>query len=251
MILAAGVGSRLRSAGHECPKCLVPIADRPLIDHQLDALRAAGVREVCLVVGHLREQVRARVDRACRLIVNERFAETNSLVSLWHARHWVRGSFALLNCDVLAHPDVYRRVLTARGTALAYDSSSGDDDEHMKVRVRDGCVQAMGKTLAPSRTDGENVGILKFDASAVDPLFDEVERLVSSDGDRHWAPAAVDRLARRLPVHAVDVADLPWTEIDYPTDLDLAERDVWPLIRSQPCRQPAVDRLGDLTALAP
>jgi choline kinase len=247
VILAAGVGSRLASASDGGPKCLVPVGERPLIEHQLDVLHGAGVTSVCVVVGHRQGDIRSRVNHGCQFIENHRFAETNSLYSLWQVRDWIRGSFVLLNCDVLAHPDIYHRVMAVNGTALAYDSASGDEAEHMKVQVKDGHVTAMSKTLEPERTHGENVGILQFDASAVEPLFDEIERLVSQGGDGHWAPAAVAQLAQRLAVRAVDIADLPWTEIDFPEDLKTAERDVWPLIRAGRRVLPTVNGNGDGT----
>jgi choline kinase len=52
VVLAAGQGSRLRSRPPELPKGLVPVLGRPLIDYTLDALRAAGVSEVAVVLGH-------------------------------------------------------------------------------------------------------------------------------------------------------------------------------------------------------
>ena len=166
----------------------------------------------------------------CDFVVNGQYAETNSLHSLWLARRWVSGSFLLINGDVLAHPEIYRRVLMTDGNALAYDSSSGDDEEHMKVALEGNLVRSMGKTLPGEKVNGENVGILKFDAHAARLLFDEANRLVlAGDGDG-WACAAVDRLAKELPIQAVDAGDLPWIEIDFPEDLERARKVVSPVI---------------------
>ena len=61
MILAAGRGARLEPLSRTTPKALLPILDRPLVDRQLEALRACGVRSVTLVVRHLAEQLRAHL----------------------------------------------------------------------------------------------------------------------------------------------------------------------------------------------
>ena len=53
IILAAGMGTRLRPITMSLPKCLVPVNSKPILEHQLDALLLAGIREVVLVVGHL------------------------------------------------------------------------------------------------------------------------------------------------------------------------------------------------------
>lgn len=58
-MLAAGRGLRFEAVTRTLPKSLLPLLGRPLLAWQLDALRAAGVREVVLVVGHLRERIEA------------------------------------------------------------------------------------------------------------------------------------------------------------------------------------------------
>jgi len=201
-----------------------------MIHRQMDILSSLGVQRFFVVVGHEANDVCAALDDRCMPIVNEQFAQTNSLYSLWLALKQVRGSFMLLNSDVLAHPEVYRRVATGEGASLAYDSSSGDEDEHMKVRFDRGRLQEISKSLPTHRTDGENVGILRFDGLAGAELFAAADAIIQTGDIKCWAPAAVDRLAQRVVVRGVDVADLPWTEIDFPEDLEVARNTVWPAI---------------------
>ena len=59
IILAAGVGSRLRPLTNDRPKCLVTVGEKALVDHQIDALRSEGVDDIVLVVGCKADQVRA------------------------------------------------------------------------------------------------------------------------------------------------------------------------------------------------
>jgi mannose-1-phosphate guanylyltransferase len=59
IILAAGVGSRLRPLTDTCPKPMLPIAGRPLLARTLDWLRVCGVAEAALNLHHLPEVVRA------------------------------------------------------------------------------------------------------------------------------------------------------------------------------------------------
>ena len=61
VILAAGLGTRLRPLTDRTPKCLLPVAGRPLLDYWLDALAAAGVREVLVNTHALAQQVRAHI----------------------------------------------------------------------------------------------------------------------------------------------------------------------------------------------
>ena len=59
MILAAGRGERLRPLTDKLPKPLVPIAGKPLIEYHLEALAAAGFKEVVINQGHLGDQLPA------------------------------------------------------------------------------------------------------------------------------------------------------------------------------------------------
>ena len=136
----------------------------------------------------------------------------------------------LLNSDVLAHADIYQRVLTSPGTVLAYDSASGTDEEHMKVKVNGERLEKIRKELPPGEANGENVGLLKFSRASGPLLFAEVERLLAGGGEGLAAPSAVEALAGKMPVRCLDIAGLPWAEIDFPEDLRVAQEQVWPLI---------------------
>jgi len=57
IILAGGLGTRLRSAVPDRPKCLAPVGDRPFLDHQIEALLRAGVTDIVLSLGHGADQV--------------------------------------------------------------------------------------------------------------------------------------------------------------------------------------------------
>lgn len=66
LLLAAGVGSRLRPLTDSVPKCLVPIGGRPLLDYWFAALERCGIREVLVNTHHLPDLVRAYLDSGPR-----------------------------------------------------------------------------------------------------------------------------------------------------------------------------------------
>jgi D-glycero-alpha-D-manno-heptose 1-phosphate guanylyltransferase len=57
IVLAGGLGTRLRSAVADLPKCLAPVGPRSFLDIQIDALLAAGVNDIVLSLGHLADKV--------------------------------------------------------------------------------------------------------------------------------------------------------------------------------------------------
>ena len=198
VILAAGMGRRLNGVANGYPKCLVRVGGVPLLEWQLQMLRGVGIDRIAIVVGYHHEQIREFAGDRCEYIINSRYSSTNSLYSLWLARTWVDGPFVLINGDVFAHPLVYQRLSSVDGCALTFDGSSGDDEEHMKVTMRGKQVQGLGKDLSAADVDGENVGLLQFDTAGAKLLFEEADHLIGAGGEGSWAPAAVDKVVKRI-----------------------------------------------------
>ena len=236
LILAAGQGSRLREGR---PKCLVEVGGRPLIEHQLAALRRAGVDRVTVVVGHQALRVCQALPEDTQVVHNPVYAATNSLYSFWLAREHIEDDLVVLNCDVLFHPAIMRGVARWQGSALAYDRFSGDEPEHMKVAIRDGALDEMSKTLEAKRTRGENVGIIRLTADAAESAFAAAEGLILDGREREWLASAINRAAREHRIQCLDVAGLPWVEIDFPADLEHARSTVMPAIGEQAEPEPA------------
>jgi L-glutamine-phosphate cytidylyltransferase len=236
VILAAGSGTRLSGSDVVRPKCLAPFDGTPLIELQMRALRSCGVDDIVVVTGFESARVRHACGSGIRFVENPRFAETNSLFSLWLTRSLLATGFVVLNCDVLFHPAMLVDLITARheNALLVSYPQAGDPamgDEEMKVCVRRGRVVDIAKDLPLGRTDGENVGIVKFSAAGAARLVSILTRIVESGQMRDWAPRAFGEFAREEALYAIGTRGLPWTEIDTPEDYHHASHDVFPAIR--------------------
>lgn len=231
LILAAGRGSRLGNKSAEIPKCLLEVGRRPIIEHQLKTLAEAGVGPVAMVLGYCADEIREIVGIRAEYVINSRWSSTNSLYSFWLAREWVNGPVVVVNCDILFHPDILGRLLAAKGDASAFDSGSGDGREHMKVAVVNGRLISMSKQLPRNQVAGENVGILSFTQETARALFRKAGQLIDDGGEKQWLGSAVCEIVKEREVLAVDVAGLPWGEIDFPYDLDRVRKEVWPVIQ--------------------
>ena len=233
IILAAGRGARLNGGKGDMPKCLVTLGGETLLSRNVALLRAAGLDEVVVVVGCAATTVR----RSCSgvtFVENARFAQTNSLYSLWLARPYLAEGFVVMNCDVLVHPQLMVDLLTARhedALLLAYrDEDTVYGDEEMKVAVRGGRVVDISKTMEPENADGENLGIVKFGPSGARVLVEEMDTLVAAGDHKAWVPRAFKEFAKRRPLHAIGTRGLPWIEIDFPEDYRRAVEVVLPRI---------------------
>jgi MurNAc alpha-1-phosphate uridylyltransferase len=89
MVLAAGLGTRMRPLTDHKPKALVEVAGKPLIDHVLDRLRSAGVGRIVVNVHHYAEQMEAHLRKRRDLevlISDERERLLDSGGGIQHAR---------------------------------------------------------------------------------------------------------------------------------------------------------------------
>ncbi|MFN2566083.1 MAG: NTP transferase domain-containing protein [Gemmatimonadaceae bacterium] len=237
VILAAGLGSRLKPVTGGKAKALIEVGGRPLILHQLEALADHGVGPVLIVAGHEADEVQKVVRDRAEFILNERFAETNSLYSLWLGREWIKGPFVLLNCDLLFDPQILDRLLAEKGNVLAYDSTSSRGREQTKVAIKDGRVVDIGKDVPASAARGESIGMLKFDADGARAILRAATELIGNKEETAWVIAATRVVCSQVALQGVNVAGHAWAEIDFPYDLDVARREVWPAINRGRWRQ--------------
>lgn len=230
VILAAGVGSRVQSLTGGAPKALIDIGGRPLIHHQLEALADHGIGPVLVILGYQADAVAKAIGHRAETLVNERYAETNSVYSLWLARDWIKGPFILLNCDLLFDPKILDHLMATPGNALVYDSTSSRGREQTKVAIRRGLVVDLGKDLPPASARGESLGLLKFDENGARALLEAADQLVKDGVIDAWVIEATRSICGRVELRGTNVAGEAWTEIDFPYDLDVARREVWPVI---------------------
>jgi glucose-1-phosphate thymidylyltransferase len=85
LVLAGGEGSRLRPITHTSAKQLIPIAGTPILFHALQAIAAAGIREVGIVVGGTGDEVRAAVGDGGRWGLEVSYIEQEAPLGLAHA----------------------------------------------------------------------------------------------------------------------------------------------------------------------
>jgi choline kinase len=235
IILAAGKGARLNGTAGNRPKCLLRVGGLALVERQIETLRELGIDDIAVVVGCQAELVRQICGPGVQFVENARFAETNSLYSLWLARPLLTDGFVVMNCDVLFHPQLLDDLLTSRhedALLVSYqeDEASPYGDEEMKVKVRRGCVVDISKTMPPADADGENLGVVKFGAAGAELLGSILEARVDAGALRDWAPRAFAEFAGRRPLHAVGTRGFPWTEIDFPEDYRRAVNEILPAI---------------------
>lgn len=124
IILAAGVGNRLRPFTDVSPKCLVPVNEVPILINTLTHLANAGINKAVIVVGHLKEKIFEQVGLRFHgmditYVESECYSTTNNIFSLWLAREHLDEDILLLEADVFFEQKLIDRILSTNGGNLA------------------------------------------------------------------------------------------------------------------------------------
>jgi L-glutamine-phosphate cytidylyltransferase len=224
VILAAGVGKRLWPVTQHRPKCLIEIGGQTLLSRYLSSLASVGIRRADIVVGYKQEMI-----RAANFLVNEQF-HRGSISSLWVARTALDDDVVIMDADVLFHREILRRLVhSPYPNALLMDDSVTQTGEECMVVAEGGRVIALTKKL-PLRYDhtGEGVGFLKVRHMDAPHVVASLRTFVDREAwQMEYEDALID-FFREVKVGYEVIGGLPWTEIDFPIDIEKAERDVLP-----------------------
>ncbi|AXE64011.1 nucleotidyltransferase family protein [Hyphomonas polymorpha PS728] len=229
ILLSAGRGSRLLPLTESRPKCLLPVQETTLLGYQLNTLEAAGIRDVTVVTGFLPDLVEAELaGRSGPLkgspFFNPFFQVADNLASCWMVRERMDDDFLLINGDTLFKLDLIEKVIAAPAAPIlvTIDQKESYDLDDMKVTLSGTSLTAIGKTLLPSETDAESIGILRFKGSG--PMFfrSKLEQMMrTQDGVQAWFLKAINAIASTEGgVETVLIKGHRWAEVDTVADFE-------------------------------
>lgn len=236
IILAAGVGKRFKEVTDDRPKCLIDIQGKTLLERTLTALGAAGIREAVVVIGYRGEMIQQHIGGQCggvrvRYVNNPHYTK-GAILSLWSAREEFNDDIIIMDADVLFPVALIARLVdSTHANCFLLDSSSENTGEEQMLFTRGGRVLNIVRGGSGDfDVVGESVGFLKVSQTDAPLLRSILDDFVAHGRDtvEHEEAFPVFLAQRAVGFERVD--DLPWIEIDFPTDLEQAEREVLPRI---------------------
>lgn len=226
VVLAAGRGTRLREVTRELPKPLLPLHGKPLVEHGLDVLRAAGFGRFLLVVGYRHELFYARFagDRSIHFALQDPVDGTGSAARL--AAPFTGGEpFLLMFGDILASAEDIRAVwrrLMEDGQAAAVIAVKEVEDPWQGAAVYEtgGVVEEIIEKppYGTSSTKWNSAGIFAF-RPAVHEALGRIER--SARGEYELTSALQLLLGERRRVLAQPLRRF-WRDVGRPEDVAAA-----------------------------
>ena len=227
VILAAGLGSRLRPITNEVPKCMVPVNGIRIIDKQIDNLLLNGITKIYVVDGYKAEILTAHLKEIypqVHIVSNPRYAETNNMYSLFLTSQYVKGEeFLLMNSDVYYDTNIIEGLLQGENQSKIACDRSGYMEESMKITLDGDKINHISKKITPEKHYAVSIDVYRISKEDSATLFREVEDTILERKDENsWTEVALDNIFKDTNFKPY-VIHGRWFEIDNHDDLHKAE----------------------------
>ncbi len=231
VVLAAGLGSRMRAGGYKDPKPLVDLLGRPLLWWTLTGLEMAGIRKIIVVTGNRAAEISAWIAGECwaadiDIVFNPDFRHGNG-VSAKYGMDSVSSTHAILTmADHIVEQSIYRAAMSGsrrEDLRLVVDfepTLRAQLDEPTRVLVDErGRIIDIGKEI--DSWNCVDTGVFQ-----IGPAFRDAAEEVMRAGDGYYTVTQIVRhmIADEMILRGVDSAGRFWLDIDTSDDLRTAER---------------------------
>ena len=250
VVIAAGIGSRLRPFTNELPKCMLEVQNKTMLSRALGTFQELGLPQSVVIGGH--ESEKLLLPDQSLLVLNDQYRTNNILHSLSYAREAVSGAGMVLitYSDIIFQNQVAERLLEADTSDIAIVVDQGwptrydgrllhplSEAEAAKFDETQNLVE-IGKGLLHEQSEtrhwGEFIGMMKMNQKGQRlfwDVFDEINSNLSPDDQfqrtAHWRQAYVTDLLQELAdrgtnIHCVLIHG-GWLEIDTTEDFQTSQ----------------------------
>lgn len=237
LVMAAGLGTRLKPLTDNCPKPLVPVLGKPMIQYVLDHLATQGIREAILNIHYLPDQMGVFVENwnangnSPKLFIQDESEKIlGSGGGVAQAAGWLfeKDSVALIcNADVIAFPSI-KSLEAARqklqtGCTLVVTKHPDTGSKYNGLRVQDGVVKGFEKTGVSDPSLFHFIGFYLIDRKSAQSLINSSLTIAETQsGPSAEEYSIVDTLWRdQIKGAALGVCEYDGVYLDLGTPEDL------------------------------
>lgn len=237
IILAAGMGKRLKKYTKDGTKCMVPVNGKPIIDYTLEALNSAGISKITIVIGYKGDKLKKYIQEKhpelnINYVENPVYDKTNNIYSLYLAKEVLaEDDTILLESDLIFKPEIISDLVNSQDENLAVLSpfESWMDGTVALIDGENNISGLIGKENFNWENKNEyykTVNIYKFSKDFSRKYYIPfLQAYIESYGKNEYYEQVLKVIAfldsTNLKAHIVDGKN--WYEIDDGADLSIAE----------------------------
>ncbi len=110
LIIAAGLGSRLKKHTENLPKCMLDFGGKTLLQRQLDAYKDSGIKNISVIRGYKKEKIKYK---GLNYFENTDYRNNNILNSIFYAEKFINGNIIISYSDILFDSSVVLRTINS------------------------------------------------------------------------------------------------------------------------------------------
>jgi UDP-N-acetylglucosamine diphosphorylase/glucosamine-1-phosphate N-acetyltransferase len=217
VILAAGEGTRMRPLTYTRPKVMLPLANKPIVEHLLVEAREVGIAEFVFVVGYHDEQVRDFFGSGEKWGVNIVYVSQRKQLGTADAVKMVEdsvdGNFLLINGDVIVKSQDLKKITEAKYATLGVRKVEDASDLGV-VELREGKVVHIYEKTGKPPSNMANAGVYLFTPE----IFSAISRTQKSPRGEYEITDSLQLMideGYNIRYHELSF----WLDISYPWDL--------------------------------
>lgn len=231
IILAAGLGSRLRPLTDNMPKTMIPIRNRTMIEIIIQELASLQLPNIAVITGYrhevLEHYLRKRFpELPLQFIFNDQFAAKDNIYSFSLAEQYVGSEELLCICsDIYCDPKLIRRAVQSPFDILMVDDTKKIPAGAMKVRLdADGYIAKVSKQLTVEESTGEIVGISKISSEKTAFIYERVAMFLRCGITNVWWPYAINDVLSQLKLRPWSSDGIGWVNVNTHDDVEEASQ---------------------------
>ena len=240
IIIAAGSGKRISEDAKDLPKSLLMVNGKPIIVHQIQALKQVGIEKIIVITGAHSEKFEIE---NVHYVKDHYYNEHDILGSLMEAKDFLKNDTLVLYSDIIFESKILRQILDSKGDIsiaidMTWEKMYEGRTEHPKSEAENVQLNKVNKIIKiekniKNENVGEFLGIIKFSPYGSGVFVKQYEELIKTRvGTFQQAPsilkAYLTDMIQELIDSQIDVEPIiisgKWCEIDTNQDLERAQK---------------------------
>jgi bifunctional UDP-N-acetylglucosamine pyrophosphorylase/glucosamine-1-phosphate N-acetyltransferase len=217
IVLAAGEGTRMRPLTYTKPKVMLPIANKPILEHLISELAKAGIKDIVLVVGYKDEIVRNYFNDGSEFGVSIEYVSQRKQLgtadALKSAIYLLEDDFIMLNGDNIVSRDDIKKIATSDEMAIGVVRVENPQDFGV-VEIEDGKVKRIIEKPEKPPSNLINAGVYRFTSDIIEFLE---KTPLSKRGEYEITDTIQLAINSGIEFKAVEMDT--WIDVGYPWDL--------------------------------